>query len=797
MRRPLCLLALILSAALSILLLFAPAYEDPYAELDGESIVLSGRVRAKEYKAGTNSWTGEETLTLIITIDRVEMTGYSCPSGDKVLVRIPVEGEENDIDPAARMGARIRVRGTMSVFSPASNHGGFDSQLYYRTLGTVFQVRNATLLEAAGRGDLLDNILYAGKARLHGVLYRCCVVREDADILAAMLLGEKGQLSQEIRDLYQSAGIIHILAISGLHIQIIGMGCYRLLGRCHMPRPVSAVLAALIMLLYGRMTGVSASSCRAIIMFLLHILSRVLHRTYDLLSALSLAGILILVEQPLYLYNAGFLFSFGAVLSIGLLTPLLPADILPTAGKGALWRMERRIQERLQEWQQALPMLLRGPGQRQRKRQTMTALPGISLQGLAATIGTFPVNLYSYGTFPLYSVALNALVLPLMSLVMVLGLLILGLGVLLAIPAQIMALPAHYLLYFYQVLCRIAAGLPAHIQVVGHPARGAIPVFLILMGVLVLMAEGGRRMPGMVTLLWMMGCMQILVIHRSGGLQIHMIDVGQGDGIYIECDGSRLLIDGGSTDQSDVSRYDLEPLLTWYGADVIDLAIMTHEDQDHMNGLLTLLETQEETGIHIRRLALPDVAESAKGDNYLAVEQAALAAGTQILYLHQGSVLTMGDLTLTCLNPAAGATYAEPNATSITLYLTYGEFTGLLTGDLEEDGEADCLAYMALRPDLFPQAADGDPATYDTVTLLKTAHHGSKGATTDAFLAAVHPAVATISCGMDNRYGHPHAETLERLHAVGARILDTRYAGEITISTDGHTMRMETFRHEN
>lgn len=833
MRRPLCLLALILAVAYSILLMLAPDYEDPYQSLDGQSIILEGTVTAKEYKTGTSTWTGEETLTLLITVNHVELTGYDCPSADKVLVRIPVENEDNDVDPAARIGARVRIQGTLAALAPATNSGGFDSSLYYRTLGYRFQVRSAALLSASGRGHLLDNALYVLRQRMHRALYRCCVSEEDADILAAMLLGEKGQLSQEIRDLYQSAGIIHILAISGLHIQIIGMGCYQLLARTHAPRPLCAGAAAVLMLLYGRMTGVSASSCRALIMFLLHILARQLHRTYDLLSALSIAGMLILMEEPLYLCNAGFLFSFAAVLSIGLLTPLLPENILPAGIKGVLFRGEQQLRQRAQSRCRKMPG--------KRGSQTMPRLPGISLQGLAATIGTFPVNLYSYGTFPLYSVVLNALVLPLMSLVMVLGLLILGAGATLQLPGQILALPAHYLLHFYRILCRIAAGLPGHIQVVGRPTRARFVIFLVLMGVLVFLEEGidirllrrlqymregsrdagrlrspedrgyrlampsrgaasvqrtaqCRRLPGIVVLLWMVGCLHLLVVHRSQGLWIHVIDVGQGDGIYIECDDRRILIDGGSTDQSDVARYDLEPLLTYYGAGTIDLAIMTHEDQDHMNGLLTLLTTQDETGIRIRRLAMPDVAVAARGDNYLAVEQAARATGTELLYLHQGSVLTMGELTLTCLNPAAGAIYTEPNATSVTLYLTYGSFTALLTGDLEEDGERDCLTYMASRPDLFPRTADGDPVTCDQVTFLKTAHHGSKGATTENFLAAVHPVIATISCGKENRYGHPHAETLERLAATGARILDTRYTGEITISTDGRSMRLQTYR---
>lgn len=781
MRRPLCLLALILTVALRILLCIIPPYEDPYAGIDGESITLCGRVTAKEYKRGTNAWTGAQTRTLLVTVDHVELAGYAPRTRDLVLVRIPVEDEEQDPDAQSPIGSRIRVIGTMTVFEGATNSGGFDSLLYYRTLGYVFQVRNAHLQKLTNKVNCVDQILYRLRNHLHNVLYRSCVQEEDADILAAMLLGDKGGLSQEIRDLYQSAGIIHILAISGLHIQIIGMGCYRLLLRCHVPVAPRAAVSVILMLLYGRMTGVSASSCRALIMFCLHILAKVTHRTYDLLSALSLAGILILLEQPLYLYNSGFLFSFGAVLSIGLLTPILPADILPASGKALLYSMEERLRERVTG---------------RNRRDQVASLTRISLQGLAATIGTFPVNLMSYGTFPTYSVPLNAMVLPLMNIVMILGLLMLGICSILPFPGRLLAWPIRYLLHFYQLLCQIAAALPAHMDVLGHPETGMVVSFLVLMGILILLFENSKgtgqcgEVPGVVILLWIIGCLQLLTWHPYTGLSIHIIDVGQGDGIYIECDGTRILIDGGSTDRSDVARYELEPLLTYYGARNIDLAIMTHEDQDHTNGLLSLLQEQRETGIRIWRLAMPAVSEKAKGEQYLAVENAARAAGTEVIYLRQGSVMESGGLSLTCLNPPMDADYAEPNETSVTLYLVYGSFTALLTGDLEGEGEAACLAYMAARGDLFPGAADGDDATYDTVTFLKAAHHGSCGATTEAFLAAVHPLYTAISCGRDNRYGHPHEETTQRLLAVGTRILDTRYDGEITIRTNGRSMRI-------
>ena len=146
-------------------------------------------------------------------------------------------------------------------------------------------------------------------------------------------------------------------------------------------------------------------------------------------------------------------------------------------------------------------------------------------------------------------------------------------------------------------------------------------------------------------------------------------------------------------------------------------------------------------------------------------------SGITVTYLHSGMVLQKGDLKIRCLHPREDALYEDSNSCSAVLHVQYGSFSALLTGDLEGDGERDLLAdtgESVLRTDV-----------------LKVAHHGSAAANSERFLAHFPAQTALISCGEDNPYGHPSAETLERLMKAGMRILDTRRDGQIRIVTDG------------
>lgn len=644
---------------------------------------------------------------------------------------------------------------------------------------------------------------------------------QEASVMKTMLLGEKGILDEEIKGLYQRNGIAHILAISGLHISMIGMGLYQLLRRAGLKIKLSAILASMIIVLYGMMTGFAVSAIRAIAMFLLQMLAQILGRTYDRITALAVAAVLVLVEQPLYLFHSGFQFSFLCVLGISLILP-----VLGNVRKG------KKL-----------------------------------FEGVALMAVTLPVYLGVFYQIPVYSMFLNFIVLPMMSILM-------GAGIVMILAAFLctpLAIPAAWLitgiLMVYERIGLFTEKLPHHYWTPGCPAKWQLAVYV---AVLIIIAALGRTKRKAV--LYQKDC-----IHRRGGcakeilqeqnkrirriachggkwistygipvgicwgflllgvviltwrfrpeLQVTFLDVGQGDCIFLQTeDGASYLTDGGSSSVSKVGKYRMIPFLKYQGASQIKAVFVSHADSDHCNGIAELLEQAELEGIRVENLVLTDIADECRSEGYEELVELAGQNGITVQLLHEGQQLQDGELLFQCLHPSKGYRAEDLNETSMVLLVTYREFSMLLTGDVqgageehltqelqdwkepgvaqmqdvirisgeEESMEEESIEEQSIEDERIeeqieekrPQNKMGANHTETELTILKVAHHGSKNSTSEEFLKAANPKIAIISCGKGNRYGHPHEETLERLEKADVPWFCTKDYGAITVTVD-------------
>lgn len=252
-----------------------------------------------------------------------------------------------------------------------------------------------------------------------------------------------------------------------------------------------------------------------------------------------------------------------------------------------------------------------------------------------------------------------------------------------------------------------------------------------------------------------------------------MLDVGQGNGILIQTAKKTILVDGGSSDVTEVGKYRLLPCLKYYGITCIDAMIMTHADTDHISGQLELIEMMQKGQLTITTYLLPQPEQSLQDSNYKKIVTEAKKAGITLQYLHKKEQLTIGDLSLYCVHPEKNFCADSANAYSTTLSLQWKKYSILLTGDLEKNGEEAVLEELQKNPSL--------PARYD---FLQVPHHGSKNAGSEVFLQKVLPKVSLISCGYQNRYGHPHAELLERLKKIDSHIYTTPASGAISIKEE-------------
>lgn len=742
MRRPVCLLGLAFVVLLWLYLYLHPLPVVDLEDINRSDVVLTGQVEKKEYHISDNR------KILVLYLKEVQSDEPQIIPSEIKNIICYVEchangGQNTESGQEPKIGSYVRIRGKLYAFMRATNPGEFDAGRYYQILDIQAKMQNAVIIRESASYDKFREGLYQIRIYLSALL-EICFEEKDASIMKAILLGEKSGLDEETKQLYQLSGIIHILSISGLHISIIGMSLYKILRQIRCPKTINVILSIALMYCYGIMTGMSISAYRAIMMFGIHVAAGLFGRTYDMLTAMAIAAISILFRQPLYLYHSGFLFSFGAILAIGLFLPAVEQNLL--GKKGVISQMEKLLST-----------------------------------SLAVSIVTLPVYLCFYYEYPLYSLLLNGLLIPGMGLILSDGLLSLFAAMVYLPLGRYVAAPAHFLLAVYEFCCSLALRLPGSRNILGKPENWQIAVFVLI---LCAALRYGHKWSRFLFWQWILLALMCITMRWRSGLQITFLDVGQGDCIYLaDENNNHYLIDGGSSSKSDVGTYQMLPFLKEEGVNTLDAVFVTHLDSDHYNGIQMLVEDMMQNSIKIENLILPDIGADSRGEEYKALEALAVEQGISVHYIHKGETLCRGNLKFTCLHPEKGAEL-ESNEASVVLYLEYEGFSALFTGDLEGSGEETVRRELET---IMPKEQG--------LTVLKVAHHGSRNSTKEAFLETASPQIALISAGRNNRYGHPHEELLVRLEQAGCRIYQTKEGGAITVCVmkRGKRVRVETF----
>ncbi len=358
------------------------------------------------------------------------------------------------------LGSNVIVQGNFAPFSRASNPGEFDASVYYRTLEAGGRLRKARVLARS------EQYWYVWEAAYQLRQYLCerldCVMSPKyAGVMRTLLLGDKAELDGEMKALFQRNGILHILSISSLHITIIGMGVYQLLRRARVPIVPAAIAGSLILLFYGMMTGFSVSAYRAIGMYLIKMGAELLGRSYDMLTALGILATVMVLGNPYYLQNAGFLLSFASVMGIGAFYPVLAGR--KNRKNGARFFGERK-------WR----VWLRKLGQ---------SVKESGMISLSVTLATLPIQLWNYYELPVYSLFVNLLIIPLMKPLMAAGFLsLLPMG---GIAGKV----GEGILWCYEVMCKFFDGLPLHTWTPGRPKAWQVVAYYGILAAIVLWDE--------------------------------------------------------------------------------------------------------------------------------------------------------------------------------------------------------------------------------------------------------------------------------------------------------------------
>lgn len=665
-----------------------------------------------------------------------------------------------------KAGSYVRVFGEVSPFLQATNPGEFDAAAYYRRKDCLFALRKTKITaqtKTYGRlEEFLSQLRYESE-----VLFRKLLGEKNGATASAMVLGRKKGMDSEVKALYQGAGISHLLAISGLHLSLIGAGLFGLLKKVRIPVALSAGISTWILIVYAQLTGMGISTRRALVMFLLFLAAGLLKRTPDLPTSLAVAALLLLVPKPQRILDAGFQLSFSAVLGIAGMIPVLQdgwEDAAPSL----------RVTDGVAGWNIARTAIVR----------TCRLLRKNILAGLGITMTMLPFLLIHFYEWSPWSVLLNLAVIPLMGILLPC---LIGLQLVARLTAftHCLELPQHLLctaieaiFSCYEQLCRFTTALPGSILHTGYPTWQTLTAYTIG---LIALAVSGKKLRPHLRLAAAVCLMGIFLIRLPGELNVTMLDVGQGECVGIETREHHVyLVDAGSTSKKKTGQYQIIPWLKYIGTRSVEGIFITHWDEDHISAVGELLEWSKSSRVKIRRIFLPDVA--LKDEVLETLLQQIEEAEVSVEYLSAGEHMTDGALQISCLHPYAKKVPEDRNDASLVLRLSQGDFQMLLTGDLEKSGE-DWLVEQAR------------PATQNPLrcTILDAGHHGASNATGEALLDLAQPGVVLISCGKNNRYGHPAPETLQRLEERGIRWYSTAEVGAIQVQVGKKKVKIKQY----
>jgi len=625
----------------------------------------------------------------------------------------------------------------------------------------------STSLIATGQGNPVYAWIYDLRGELSSSL-EDALPEPEAALAQGILLGRRASLPDDLKEDLNDTNTSHLVAVSGYNVTLVAglfiASLAWLIGR----RP-AAWLALLAIIAYATLVGLEPSVLRAAIMGGLYVVATALGRQSGALQGLALAGAIMTAFDPLLLKDISFQLSFASALSLIVFAPALRARIEAALAR---WHPNRE---------------LAGP---------LRAAIELLAVTVAAIAFTLPITAGNFHRISLIAIPANLLTVPTFPLIMVASALT-AVGGMIAAPigtflGWITWAPVAYLIEVVTLL----ADLPfAAASVDGFTSTHALAYYAALAGIVWLTARrptklalpappawagdllSGLARPlaalptvGIATVLALATVLVWLLILGSSGdrLSVTFLDIGQGDAILIRSpSGHNILVDGGPSGEAITEA--LGRHLPFWDRH-LHLVVLTHPDQDHLAGLVTVLERYD-----VDQVLAPALTHDSP--TFDAWQDAIAAHDIPETEAFAGQWLDLGGgATLSVLHPPHDLLPADEDDNSLVLKASLGDAAFLLTADIGADGEA----YL-LGNDTDLRAP-----------VLKVAHHGSRASTTTAFLAAVEPLTAVISVGEDNTYGHPALQTLDRL---GSRpVFRTDRHGDVQISTDGEKLWIKTER---
>lgn len=556
-----------------------------------------------------------------------------------------------------------------------------------------------------------------------------CFSGRTAGLMQALLTGDRSELNPQTQSDFTRSGIMHTIAISGMHVSVLLTLVFFLLGG---RRKLVSLVGIPIVFVFMAMVGFTPSVVRAGIMQTMLMLAPLLKRENDAPTSLSFSLLILLLWNPWSIASASLQLSFSAMAGIFLIT-------------GPVYKNLVRIR------------MLQKRGERSRIfKKLWDGAATILATSLGAMIFTAPLCALHFGTVSISALLTNLLVLWAVSICFMLGLIASAIGIFWAAAGRILGFPASLLARYILFCARWVAKIPYSSVNADDPyiLRWLVFAYLLIGAFLLLR---GRKRPvilccclilSLLSSLWLSG-----LDNNRGTASITALDVGQGQCVILSCEDFTAMVDCGGSD-GDGAGDDAAEFLEQSGKLTLDILVLTHYDKDHTGGIVQLLYR-----IGVKTLYLPNVAEDSEIRK--TIEQAACDCGTDVVYVDSDTTISSQDNTLKIYAPVS---FESDNAASLAVLLQTDVLNALVTGDMNTAAESDLLRHTTL-PDL---------------DVLVAGHHGSVYSTSEALLECTAPEAVLISVG-ENHYGQPAEPVLERIKACGALCYRTDLCGNITI----------------
>jgi len=641
-------------------------------------------------------------------------------------------------------GDRIRVYTSLEKPAAKRNPGQFDYRDYLANQNIFFiaHCSSADSIELIGERQgnwFIQSIIIPLRSYCHKTFYNY-FDDETAGLITALILGEKQGLDPHMIDNFKKVGVVHVLAISGLHVGFIITFIFALLSLLRLDYHSKIWGLLFVLIIYIIMVRFKTPVIRASSMAILYLLGQVLERKTSAYNIIFAAMTMILLYNPRELFNPGFHFSFMAVLSI-----IYGYDKINLLFPLNHYVDERKINNR---WLIYFRKLIWMP----------------FLVSLAAVAGTSPLALYYYGVFPVYALLANLIVIPLIGIIVFLSLFLLFMGMISDILAAGLALMIQVVNQGLQQVVESIANLPVAALLTPIPTQTQIGLLYLL----IVLTLNIRKNIKFVSLTMVILGIIFFISTRSErqlDLEVAFLDVGQGDAAFLRFPNQRtMLIDAGNRSfQWDQGEKTVLPFLQSVNALNINYLVGSHAHNDHIGGFLALVNA-----VSIDTLVLCGYQYNSK--LFTSLLTTAQKENISIKIVSRGDILSPDPACrVYILHPDShfiqAKTFhgAECNNSSLVLKVQYGENSILFTGDLEESGEQPLLQY----------------GSFLESEILKIGHHGSSTSTSEELLEKVNPILALISVAKKNKFKHPSPGTLERLRINGIKTYKTSQEGAV------------------